>query len=106
MTQLATLFRAYLHQDYDLSYPSVEAAIRAYRAQSSRVDVASAIAEIDALLGATLDDDRLYRELRDRGFIFYPPRDGETARAWLVRARALLADVEDAEKDHDGERPE
>jgi len=101
MTPLATLFRAYLHQDYDLSYPSVEAAIRAYRAQSTARELAGTVAEIDALLGAKLSDDQLYRDLRARGFIFYPPRDGETARAWLVRARTLLVDAKDPEEDHD-----
>jgi hypothetical protein len=101
MTQLATLFRTYLHQDYDLSYPSVAAAIRAYRGQSAPRDVAHALEEIDALLNAKLNDDQLYRELRTQGFIFYPPRDGETARAWLLRARALLVDAEDPKEDHD-----
>jgi hypothetical protein len=101
MTPLATLFRAYLHQDYDLSYPSAAAAIRAYRASSTPREVAATVAEIDSLLDAKLSDDQLYRELRARGFIFYPPRDGETARAWLLRARALLADAEDPEEDHD-----
>lgn len=101
MTPLATLFRSYLHQDYDLSYPSVEAAILAYRAQSAPRELAGTVAEIDALLGAKLSDDQLYRELRARGFIFYPPRDGETARAWLVRTRTILVDAEDPEEDHD-----
>jgi len=101
MTLLATLFRAYLHQDYDLSYPSVEAAIRAFRAQAAPRDVARTVAEIDTLLDANPSDDQLYRELRARGFIFYPPRDGETARAWLLRARTVLADAENPEEDHD-----
>ena len=101
MTPLATLFRAYLHQDYDLSYPSVEAAIRAFRAHAPTSDVARAVAEIDALLSARLNDDQLYHELRARGFIFYPPRDGETARAWLTRARSVLVDAEDPEEQHD-----
>lgn len=101
MTPLTTLFRTYLHQDYDLSYPSVEAAIRAYRAQSTPSDVARTVGEVDALLDAHPSDDHLYRELRARGFIFYPRRDGETARAWLLRARALLVDAEDPEEEHD-----
>ncbi len=101
MMPLERLFRTYLHQDYDLSYPSVEAAIRAYRGQSTRPDIARTVAEIDGLLDAKQGDDQLYRELRARGFIFYPPRDGETARAWLLRARKLLTDVEDPEEDHD-----
>ena len=99
MTPLATLFHAYLHQDYDLSYPSVEAAIRAFRDEASGNELRRAIAEIDALLDVNADDDALYRALRARGFIFYPPREGETARAWLVRARAILVDVKDAEED-------
>lgn len=100
MTPLTTLFRAYLHQDYDLSYGSVEAAIRAYRAQNPAEDVRRTVAEIDRLLRANANDDELYRELRKRGFIFYPPRDGETARAWLERARRIL-DVEDAKEQDD-----
>jgi hypothetical protein len=99
MTPLATLFRAYLHQDYDLSYRSVEAAIRAYRDETSPSDVRRTVAEIDALLRDNASDDALYRELRARGFIFYPPRQGETARAWLERARQILVDVEDTEED-------
>jgi len=98
MTPLATLFRAYLHQDYDLSYPSVEAAIRAFRAETPAPELARAIAEIDDLLAEKSGDRELYCALRARGFIFYPPSRGETARAWLLRARALLVDVEDAEK--------
>ena len=98
MTPLTKLFRTYLHQDYDLSYRSVEDAIRAYRAQAPKNEVASTVAEIDALFASKLSDDGLYRELRSRGFIFYPPRDGETAHAWLSRARALLVDAEDPEK--------
>jgi hypothetical protein len=96
---LATLFRAYLHQDYDLSYRSVEAAIRAYRDEASASDVRRTVAEIDALLREAGSDDKLYRELRARGFIFYPPREGETARAWLERARQILVDVEETEED-------
>jgi hypothetical protein len=99
MTPLATLFRAYLHQDYDLSYRSVEAAIRAYRLEAPQSDVRCAVAEIDTLLREDSSDDTLYRELRARGFIFYPPREGETARAWLERARRILVDVEDTEED-------
>ncbi|HTX02913.1 MAG TPA: contact-dependent growth inhibition system immunity protein [Candidatus Acidoferrales bacterium] len=101
MTPLATLFRAYLHQDYDLSYASVEAAIRAFAVQSPSRDVTDAVAEIDALLNECQSDDQLYRELRARGFIFYPPRDGETARAWLMRARTVLVDAEYSEEQHD-----
>ncbi|MGH7715770.1 MAG: contact-dependent growth inhibition system immunity protein [Vulcanimicrobiaceae bacterium] len=100
MTPLTALFRAYLHQDYDLSYGSVEAAICAYRAQSSAEEIRQTVAEIDRLLRANANDDMLYRELRARGFIFYPPRDGETARAWLQRARCIL-DVEDAKEQDD-----
>jgi hypothetical protein len=99
MTPLTTLFRAYLHQDYDLSYRSIEAAIRAFRIETPPSDVRRAVAEIEALLRENAGDDTLYRELRARGFIFYPPREGETARAWLERARQLLVDVEDTEED-------
>lgn len=87
---LATLFRAYLHQDYDLRYATVEDAIRAFRDESSPHERQRVVAEIDALLAAHRDDAALYAALRERGFVFYPPRDGETSAAWLQRAKALL----------------
>ena len=87
---LAALFRAYLHQDYDLRYASVEDAVRAYRDESSPQERRRVIAEIDSLLAAHPDDAALYAELRQRGFVFYPPREGETSAAWLQRAKALL----------------
>lgn len=98
---LSRLLRTYLHQDYDLRYPDVATALRAYRAQTPPAERRRVLDEIASLLAACKDDGALYRELRSRGFIFYPPREGETTRAWLVRARALL-DVEDAEEDGNG----
>jgi hypothetical protein len=105
-SELKTLFGAYLHQDYDLQFPSVAAAIRAYRDDASRAARERALAEIDSLLTGTNSDDELYRALRERGFGFFPPRDGETSAAWLRRTRALLADVEDTEEDGDRRSPE
>ena len=87
---LAALFRAYLHQDYDLRYENIEEAIRAYRDESSPQERRRVVAEIDSLLAAHPDDAALYVALRERGFVFYPPRDGETNAAWLERAKALL----------------
>ena len=88
---LEKLLRTYLHQDYDLRYPSVEAALRAFREEATPSENDAALAEIDALLAAYPQDRGLYEQLRRRGFIFYPPRDGETTRSWLSRARAVLA---------------
>lgn len=87
---LTAFFRAYLHQDYDLHYASVEDAIRAYRDDSSPQERRRVIAEIDSLLAAHPGDAALYAALRERGFVFYPPREGETTAAWLERAKALL----------------
>lgn len=87
---LAALFRGYLHQDYDLRYASVEEAIRAFRDESSPHERRRVVAEIETLLAAHPDDGALYAALRERGFVFYPPRDGETTAAWLQRAKALL----------------
>jgi len=92
-SELAALFGAYLHQDFDLAYGSQAAAIRAYRDESTPAQVRAALGEIDALLDAfgCADDDALARELRALGFGFYPPRDGETTAQWLRRARAIIA---------------
>jgi hypothetical protein len=87
---LEKLLRTYLHQDYDLRYPSVEAALRAFREDSTPNECRAAVAEIDELLAAYPEDRVLYEQLRRRGFIFYPPRDGETTRSWLERARNVL----------------
>ena len=104
---LERLFRTYLHQDYDLRYSSVVQALRAFRAESDAAEVRRAIAEIDALLAAHPVDAQLHAQLRERGFIFYPPRDGETTQSWLRRAREqLLRDLEDPEEDRDRDRAE
>jgi len=104
---LERLFRTYLHQDYDLRYASVAQALRAFCDESAPLERRRVIAEIDALLDAHPDDAALYAALRERGFVFYPPREGETTRAWLRRARAqLLPDLEDAKEDGDRERAE
>lgn len=87
---LEKLLRTYLHQDYDLRYGSVEQALSAFRVDATPDEQRGVIAEIDALLAGCAQDRELYEQLRIRGFIFYPPRDGETTRAWLLRARALL----------------
>lgn len=102
---LERLFRTYLHQDYDLRYASVAEALRAFCKEATLAERRRAIAEIDALMAAHSDDAQLYRALRERGFAFYPPREGETTAAWLQRARSALSrNVEDAEEDCDGER--
>ena len=97
---LARLFRTYLHQDYDLRYASVEDALRAFRREATAAERARVVAEIASLLASYPDDGDLYGALRERGFVFYPPRDGETTRAWLSRAREIL-DVKDPEEDRD-----
>ena len=97
---LANLLRSYLHQDYDLEYAGIEDALRAYRREAGADERRRVLDEIAMLLETHADDAGLHRALRARGFIFYPPRTGETTRAWLLRASRLL-DVEDAEKDGD-----
>ena len=91
-SELAQLFGAYLHQDYDLTYGSQAAAIRAFRDESTPTQRTAATREIDALLDGFRDDDALARELRTLGFGFYPPRDGETTADWLRRARAIIGE--------------
>jgi hypothetical protein len=87
---LALVLRTYVHQDYDLRYSSVEAALRAFRDEASPAERRAVLDEIDALLARCPDDAALYAEMRKRGFVFYPPADGETTRAWLLRARGII----------------
>jgi len=99
---LERLFRTYLHQDYDLRYASVARALGAFCDESTAAERRQAIAEIDEMLAAHPDDAELHAALRERGFAFYPPRDGETTASWLRRTRTqLLRHVEDAEEDGD-----
>ena len=88
---LARMLRSYLHQDFDLRYPDVTAALRAYARETAPEERSRALSEIDSLLCAHADDADLLAALRRRGFIFYPPRDGETTRSWLRRARSVIA---------------
>ena len=87
---LSTLFRTYLHQDYDLRYTTVADALAGFRADATAAERGRIVEEIDELLAAHPDDAQLYRALRARGFIFYPPREGETTADWLRRARAAV----------------
>jgi hypothetical protein len=87
---LAVLFRSYLHQDFDLRYACVEDALHAFRDEATPQERRRVVAEIDSLLAAHPDDAALYGALRERGFVLYPPRDGETSASWLRRARSAL----------------
>lgn len=90
-SELGQMFRAYLHQDYDVEFGSVAAALQAYREDASPGERARALGEIDALLDRFRDDEALYAELRRLGFSLYPPHEGESVAGWLRRARASLA---------------
>lgn len=90
---LATLMGGYLHQDFDLCYEDDDAAIRDY-AQTQTVErVWLTVAEVDRLLaGPSMG--LLARFHADVSRWDYNIGDtDDEARAWLLKARGLLADA-------------
>ena len=91
--RLSDLMGGYLHQDFDLSYESDDAAISDYAATHRADEVSQAVEEIDQLLAgpATGLLERFKDEVSRWDFII-----GETddeARAWLLKARRILVGV-------------
>jgi len=88
---LAHLLSGYFHQDWREEHGGVGAALTAYRAEASSESIHAAIADIDRLLDAGLDETGLARVLAD-GFDcnHVPSSEGRAPAAWLSEVRAAL----------------
>jgi hypothetical protein len=81
---LFQLFGGYFHEDWRSEHAQPAAALAAFKAEAPPEAVREAVAELDRLLTAGLDDGALSR-LLDEGFgcNYLPTRDGMNATTWL-----------------------
>lgn len=99
--RLQQLF-AYLNLDWDLDYPSVEAAIADFARTEPREVADGAIAELDGLIELELDEDTLKSTLTEMGCGYWPYGSGSTFRAWLPELRRSIQAQSDAIAGHRG----
>lgn len=88
---IKNMFSAYLGQDFDLDFGSADEAIFAFSSHADHVDKKRALAELDALLSANLDEEQL-KEMIFNGLgccYFYPAEWGGGA-VWLRHVSSLL----------------
>src|SRR4051812_17212328 len=84
-------FAGYFHEDYQLEYSSPDEAIRAFVSGQGQEAVRGTLAELEALLAATLDEDQLANLWISELAGSYDPRDdGLTYREWFAHVRELL----------------
>jgi hypothetical protein len=87
---LLQFFGGYLHQDWDMDYPDVDAAIDAAIVESPDRLVLVAH-QLDELLAAVSTEDEAETAVNElTGWGYYPPGNGRTWRGWLAEVRARL----------------
>jgi hypothetical protein len=81
---LFQLFGGYFHEDWRDEHAQPAAALAAFKAEAPPEAVREAVAELDRLLTAGLDDAALARLLQE-GFAcnYVPSRDGVSPTTWL-----------------------
>ncbi len=84
----------YLHQDWDVDFETPDDALRAARAGQGSEQIRGAIAEIEELLAANVDDDAVDAIVRPMTGGYDPKADGRTARQWLRHVREVLEGAE------------
>lgn len=89
-TPLVNLFGGYLHEDWNLEYPSVDAAIEDFMVTSGAEYVALAHAQLLDLLLECRDEPFLQRKLDEYHCSYAPTRDGRTALEWLTKVEQQL----------------
>lgn len=88
---LGLLLAAYLHQDWDLEFESVESAVRAFASKESKGVVAKAREEIDSVLQLRCKEQDLVKLLTEQLGSSYNPRlSGISPQVWLQSIQALL----------------
>jgi hypothetical protein len=88
--ELEILLAGYLNQDWKLDYPSVWAAVEAFRSQSQPRDVAAAVAAIGTLVVASDGESAIRMVCEEVGCGYYPPGDGLTYLEWFTQVRDSL----------------
>ncbi|MFP3614878.1 contact-dependent growth inhibition system immunity protein [Paraburkholderia sp. DD10] len=85
------MFSAYLNQDFDLVFGTVDDAIRAFVQHSAPDEVSRAKHEIRTILAMQLPEEELQKViLQDLGSCYYYPAEWASAQLWLEHVLALL----------------
>ncbi len=91
---LSELMGGYFHQDYDYLGQTDEEILREYAVHQWPVDLAAAITELDAILQTPLVGILQRYDAQVGGLHVMIGEDDASARDWLVKARAVLADAQ------------
>lgn len=85
------MFSAYLNQDFELLFGTVDDALRAFVERSARDEVRRVIDELRELLAMKLPEGDLQRIIYDElGACYYYPNEWPSAELWLRHVLALL----------------
>ena len=87
---LGNLFGAYLHQDFDLEFRDVWAAIEDCTSTNPPQWVAAAHRELVEILDDEFDEPSLEALLERYGCYYYPPGTGYTYGEWLREVEVRL----------------
>ena len=82
-TPLRTLMAAYLHQDWDVEYSDVWAAVADFVDHAPQCMIAAAHSELRDLIAQDLSAAAIEVALAHYSCAYYPPGDGYTLDGWL-----------------------
>ncbi|MDR6956184.1 hypothetical protein J2W43_000147 [Pseudomonas brassicacearum] len=88
---IKNMFSAYLSQDFDLEFGSADEAIFAFSSHADHIDKERALAELDVLLNADLDEEQLKNIIFDGlGCCYFYPAEWSDGIVWLRHVSSLL----------------
>lgn len=88
---IKNMFSAYLNQDFDLLFGSADEAIFTFFSHADNVGKECALAELDVLLSASLDEEQLRTIIFDGlGCCYFYPAEWSDGAAWLRHVSSLL----------------
>ncbi|MBU9834734.1 hypothetical protein J1786_07900 [Rahnella sp. L72c] len=88
---IKNMFSAYLSQDFDLDFGSADEAIFVFSSHADRINKERALAELDVLLNANLDEEQLKNIIFNRlGCCYFYPAEWGGGAVWLRHVSSLL----------------
>ena len=90
--ELSQLLGAWLHQDFDLDYPTADDALQASIADATSERLGNALVELTSHRPSRADEEATRRFVNDLCW-YHPPGDGLTYVAWLDHVDALVREA-------------
>lgn len=87
---LRELFGGYFYQCSEEDYPTTEAAVEQYAADSDTPALQSVLIEVERLLGLNLDEDELGTALNQLSSDYVPSLGGESNAEWLREIAGVI----------------